>query len=202
MMKTVLDLIGEFASLNDAKVRAGGALPQESEERWVELKSFYDLLMTQNGLTRRPVTRRFTTNDIRERVTARERLRVPLELDMIVRNGDDYRTVQVVNVSRGGLFLAADKLFPVGTSLILFIANAYGGDEAIFEAEGEVVWISEFGIAESDLPRGMGVRFVGDQEAVRHQLDSFVLEALEMRLSGLDANALAPDFVLKEGLEF
>ncbi len=49
-MKTVLDLIAEFGALNDAKMRTGGNLPQGDEERWVELKAFYQLSMSQDGL--------------------------------------------------------------------------------------------------------------------------------------------------------
>jgi Tfp pilus assembly protein PilZ len=124
-----------------------------------------------------------------------------VELDMVLRSGDDYVTVQVVNLSRGGVFLSSDKLFPVGTELTLFVANAYGSGESLFEAEGKVVWVSEYGIRESELPRGMGVSFLGDQQEIIHQLDSFVVETLEMRLSGVDANALAPDFVSREDLD-
>jgi uncharacterized protein (TIGR02266 family) len=200
-MKTVLDLIGEFATLNDAKVRHGGTLPPEPEHRWEELKSFYDLLMAQNGLAKRPVTKRFSTSDIQKSVTSRERLRVPVELDMIINVNGDYQTVQVINVSRGGVFLASDKPCAVGTRMTLFIANAYGGGDGMFEAQGEVVWVSEFGIAESELPRGMGVHFVENREEVRRQLDAFVLETLEMRLSGVDANSLTPDFIDKEKLD-
>ena len=200
-MKTVLDLIGEFAALGDAKARCGGTLPPGSERRWGELKSFYDLLMAHSGLMRRPVTKRFTSRDNRKRVRSRDRLRVPVELEMVMRIGKDYQAVRVINVSRGGVFIASKQIYPVGTCLILFVANAYGGDEAMFEAEGEVAWLSEYGVSESDLPRGMGLRFLGDQDGVRHQLDAFVLEALEMRLSGIDANALTPEFLLKENLE-
>lgn len=201
-MKTVLDLIGEFAALNDDKVRCGGTLPPSSERRWYELKSFYDLLMTQNGLSRRPVTKRFSTTDISKHITSRERLRVPVELDMILRIKNEYQTVQVVNLSRGGVFLACDRLFPIGTRLTLFVANAYrAGGAALFEAEGEVAWICEYGMAGTELPRGMGVRFSGNQKDVLKQLDSFVLETLELRLSGVDANALTPDFIARENLE-
>lgn len=200
-MKTVLDLIGEFAALGDAKARCGGLLPPGSERRWTELKSFYDLVMAQNGLMKRPVTKRFTSKDIGKRIKSRDRLRVPVVLEMAMRIGNDYRSIQVINVSRGGVFIASERIHPVGTRLILYVANAYGGDEAMFEAEAEVVWLSEYGVPESELPRGMGLRFLGDQGAVRHQLDSFVLETLEIRLSGLDANALAPEFLFKEDLE-
>ena len=52
-MKTILDLIGEFSALNDAKVVCGGELPPESEKRWAELKSFYDLLMASRSFGER-----------------------------------------------------------------------------------------------------------------------------------------------------
>lgn len=197
-MKTVLDLIGEFAALNDSKVRKGGTLPAEQEHRWEELKSFYDLLMSQNGFSKRPVTRSFSTANIQKRVTSRERLRVPVELDMIMRVGGVYQTVQVVNVSQSGVFLASDKPYPAGTRMTLYIANAYREGERTFEAEGEVVWTSGSGLADSELPRGMGVRFIGDQHEVRRQLDALLLETLEMRLSGVDANSLTLDFIDRE----
>ncbi|HLE69117.1 MAG TPA: hypothetical protein VJH87_05510, partial [Vicinamibacteria bacterium] len=82
-MKTILDLIGEFATLNDAKVKRGGRLEPEEERRFAELKNFYDLLMAHTGLTVRRVTRRFSAEDVLAKVTARERLRVPLETEMI-----------------------------------------------------------------------------------------------------------------------
>ena len=200
-MKTVLDLIGEFAALHDEKVRRGGTLSPGEEKRWLELKEFYELLMSQNGLNRRPVTRRFSADDIRRRVTSRDRLRVPAELDMVLRHRGDYQTVQVLNISRGGVFLGADTLYPVGSRLTLFVANAHRGGEALFEADGEVAWITERGVPESDLPRGMGIRFVGSQEKIQEELDLFVIDTLERRLSGVDAMALAPDFVIREKID-
>ena len=82
-MNTVLDLIGEFGLLNDAKGIWGEKFPPESERRWRELKDFYDLLMSKSGIGPRPVTRRFKPKEVEEKVTARERLRVPLENEMI-----------------------------------------------------------------------------------------------------------------------
>jgi hypothetical protein len=63
-MKTVLDLIGEFAELNEAKVAHRGRLPLEAEKLWEELKAFYDLLMSRAGVGPRPVTRRFSATDV------------------------------------------------------------------------------------------------------------------------------------------
>jgi Tfp pilus assembly protein PilZ len=200
-MKTVLDLVGEFAALNDEKTRCGGMLPPDSERRWSELKGFYDLLMAQNGVTRRPVTRRFSAHDIRRRVKDRQRLRVPADLYVVSKFGDEYYPGQVVNLSRGGAFLATETIFPVQAELILFLANPYGGQVALFETEGKVIWTTE-GVRISDLPTGMGIRFEEEdpQDLVHRQLDAIVIETLERHLSGVDSSAIAPHFLERESL--
>ena len=200
-MKTVLDLVGEFAALNDQKVHCGGKLPPDAERRWSELKGFYDLLTANNGIARRPVSRYFSALDIRRRVKDRQRLRVPTDLYVVVKSGEEFFAGQVMNVSRGGAFLSAETIFPVEAKLVLFLANPYGGDTALFETEGKVAWTTE-SLEISDLPRGMGMRLGGDdaQGLVRSQLDSIVIETLERHLSGLDASTIAPYFLERESL--
>ena len=73
-MKTLLDLIQEFAVLNEAKTLARGVLPPDSEERWRELKKFYDLLMVQEDYCERPACR-CSIEEIRQGISARVRLR-------------------------------------------------------------------------------------------------------------------------------
>jgi hypothetical protein len=46
----------------------------------------------------------------------------------------------------------------------------------------------------------MGIRFVGAPESVRRHLDFLVIDALEGRLSRMDVNSIAPDFVKREDL--
>ncbi|HLE21819.1 MAG TPA: hypothetical protein VJB88_11930, partial [Vicinamibacteria bacterium] len=76
-MATVLDLISEFGSLNDTKLRSGGSLPSEEEERWTELKTFYELLMSREGLPLPLEMPRFSADDIRVCLRDRDRIRVP-----------------------------------------------------------------------------------------------------------------------------
>lgn len=200
-MKTVLDLIGEFASINDEKVRCGGQLPPDWERRWSELKGFYDLLMACNGSSRRPLSRRFSADDIRLRVRDRERLRVPAGLDVVIKCEEGYYAGQIVNLSRGGAFLASHRVLPVDSGLVVFLSNPYVGRAGLFEAGGEVIWVSE-GSAESATSRGMGVRFAQgtDPRAVRYQLDCLVIAALEKQLYGVDSDAIAPHFLERECL--
>ena len=49
-MKTVLDLIGEFSALHDAKVMWGGKLPDEAERRWVSTEMTTNSGGSQTGV--------------------------------------------------------------------------------------------------------------------------------------------------------
>ena len=96
-MKTVLDLVQEFASLDDTKTRSGGILPPPSERRWAEVKAFYDLVMVQSGLPERRGCR-FTAIEIAQRVVPRARLRVRVEIDLAVLHQTEYHSARVMDL--------------------------------------------------------------------------------------------------------
>jgi Tfp pilus assembly protein PilZ len=200
-MKTILDLIAEFAVLNDAKVRHAGTLSETEELRFRELKGFYDLIMANTGVAPRNVTRRFSAEDVLHKVTARERLRVPIETEMIFEAGGELNAGLVVNLSRGGIFLSARQLLPIETRMTMYLATPDASDYALIETPARVVWATERGISESLLPTGMGLSFVDKKGLVERYLDAMVVDAIVRHLSGVDANALAPDFVQKELVE-
>jgi hypothetical protein len=200
-MKTILDLIAEFATLNDAKVQRGGSLDPEGERRFAELKGFYDLLMTHTGLTTRRVTRRFSAEDVLSKVTARERLRVPLETEIIFATGGEFHAGLAVNVSRGGLFLSARQILPVDSPVTIYISSPDTIDHALIETPAKVVWATERGISTSLLPPGMGVSFVSKKGLVETYLDAMVVDSLVRHLSGVDATSLAPEFIGRELVE-
>ncbi len=112
-MDTVLNLIREFGALNDAKVRRGGTLADPDEKRWAELKSFYDLLMSQKGLSVDEAPS-YSKTDLQAYVTDRARLRVPATFHALVRQDDICYAARVVNLSRSGVFLSSNVLFEVG----------------------------------------------------------------------------------------
>lgn len=197
-MKTVLDLIREFSSLNDEKAANGGTLPPAFEERWGELKSFYNLVLAENGYVIRPVTRR-NGRPGSQRLLSRGDLRVPAEMELFFQFKGEYYTGTLLNVSRGGAFLAAKELFPLGSRLVLHLSNISGGMEPLLEATGEAVWVTATGIPELDLPRGMGLQFL-DYEKVEQKLATFVLETLEKRFSRVDPSAVDPEFARREEL--
>ncbi len=131
-MKNVLDLIREYGALSDARVRRGGTLAPSDEERWVELNAFYDHLMTESGLHLDEEIP-FSSAELRDSVEDRDRLRVPSGGHAILRHEGGCLSASVVNLSRGGVFLAASTLFPVGIRTTVFLADIPG------IAEGEVL---------------------------------------------------------------
>lgn len=200
-MKTVLDLVGEFAALSDAKVQFGGRLPPEDEKRFRDLKEFYDLLMAHTGIASRPVSRRFSARDVLEKVRYRERLRVPLETEMIFKVEQELHAGFAVNVSRGGVFLSSELLLPPRSPLTVFLASPDSANQALLETEAKVAWVAERGVTEAMLPRGMGVYFTEKRGLIERYLDAMVIDALVHHLSGVDANALAPELVVSERIE-
>lgn len=184
-MKTVLDLIAEFGALNDAKMRTGGSLPPGDEERWAELKAFYQLSMSQEGLNLDRNSPPITAADIREHLKDRERIRVPTDATVVFRNEGEYFTGRVVNLSRGGLFLASERLFEIGARLEIYLAQIGRDTEELFEVKGDVAWLTKHGVPELDLPRGMGVQLVDSSKNAVDKLDSYVVETIAKKLSRL-----------------
>lgn len=184
-MKTVLDLIRKYDELTEMKGRE--TLPPEDEEHWEELKVVYDLLMFHSGLGREEGKRSpFSPEEIRECLSDDTRLRVPVEAHAIVNHNDESFDANVVNLSRGGTFLASDTLADVGERLIVYISGISSDDPGdVLELDGEVIWCAERGVPEARVHRGMGVRFVDVSDDTRKRLESFVVRTIERRLSSL-----------------
>ena len=108
-MKTVLELLKKYDDLNEAKIRGGGKLAPEDEERWEELKVVYDLLMFHSGLTSENASAPFSPAELRETLADETRLRVPVEAHAMVEHEGGSFDANVVNVSRGGIFLASEE---------------------------------------------------------------------------------------------
>lgn len=185
-MKTVVDLIGEFGALSDTRVRRGGRLAFGDQERWEELNAFFKILMSQSGLQLGEEQIPFPSVDLHGSVSERERIRVPAPGHAILQHEDLCLNASVVNLSRGGVYLAAETLFPVGLRTTVHLAQLPGIDDHEFlEAEGVVSWLCERGDPEAELPRGMGVRFVELPSNLQERLDAIVLGVIESRLSHL-----------------
>jgi hypothetical protein len=200
-MKTPLDLTCEFAALDDAKTRCKGALPLLLENRWAELKGFYDLLMAWNGIAGRADIGRYTVAEIRRKLTVRQRLRVPAEMDLFFHHRGVYHTAKLVNLSCKGALLTADSPVDRGSRLTLYLIKTDRGGIPFLRTDGEVVWSVAPKVAETEqLHDKMGIRFIELAKPVQDELESFVIETIERQLLGFDARALAPEFVCHEQL--
>jgi len=180
-MKRELDLLREFAELNDAKVEGWGTLPVAAEKRYRELRAFYDELMTRRAYQRIPASERYGVDEIRTQLPSRDRLRVPLDMTLFFCHDDAYAPARVVNLSRGGIFLGSAVTLTADTRLTLYMPNLGRGYESLFETEVDVVWSSrERRLSER---RGMGVRFRELRSDADAQLDDFIVAFLRERLS-------------------
>jgi uncharacterized protein (TIGR02266 family) len=198
-MRTILDVLREFATLAEAKASGSGELSPESEKRWAELKEFYDRLTGQNGISLSAVGRRFGTADIREGVPRRRCLRVPVTMEIVFEHEGEHLSGRILNLSCGGVFLASDSVLGVDSRLILHLANIGRGLDAIMTVGGEVAWTRIK--REPSRPKGMGIRFVDVTDAVQHRLDSLVVETLEKHLCGLNPDLLDPEFLARENIK-
>lgn len=199
-MKTLLDLIQEWAVLNEAKTRAGGVLPPDGEARWNELREFYDLLMAQDGLAEQPLVR-YSAADIRRAVSNRSRLRVRSELEIMVMEQYNVHFARVGNLSCGGALLLSDSGFNVGTTLLLHLANVSRGAE-VLPTQSQIVWAAKSGSGNGTFRFRMGVQFDGLGESQVRSLDAFVVDSLETRLLSMSRQALPADFISREALTF
>lgn len=184
-VKTVLDLLQKYGDLNDAKIRGGGKLLPEDEERWEELKVVYDLLMFHSVLASENASAQFAPAEIRETLADETRIRVPVEAYAMVEHEGGAFDANVVNLSRGGVFLASDTLREAGSRLTIYLVGLCEGDDPgdVLELTGEVVWCNEEGIPEARIQRGMGIRLVDLSEETGARLESLVFKTIAKRLS-------------------
>ena len=195
-MRTLLDVIQEWAALNDAKTVAGGTLPPPDEKRWEELKSFYDLLLAQEGLCDKPASR-FSADDIRNTVTTRDRLRVNTDMEVVVNKNGTVERAQVGNLSCGGVLLFCNTPFEKGNGLTIHLANVTRG-AGVLPAEGEIVWLADQGSSDMTFRYKLGARFLDLGYTERNSLDYFVVDSLENKLLSLSRDALDPEFLRRE----
>ncbi len=195
-MRTLLDVIQEWAALNDAKTIAGGTLPPPGEKRWEELRSFYEFVMAQEGLCEKPASR-FSADDIRSTVTTRDRLRVNTDMEIVVIENGTVERAQVGNLSCGGVLLLCDTPFDKGKGVTVQLASVTRG-AGVLPAESEIVWLVDQGGSELTFRYKMGARFLDLGHTERNSLDYFVVDSLENKLLSLRRDALDPEFLLRE----
>jgi uncharacterized protein (TIGR02266 family) len=86
---------------------------------------------------------------------------------------DDLVVAYSGNLSRGGLFLATDKLQPVGSVVRLQLELPDGGQEIVVPCT--VAFVRN--AAEGTAPAGMGVKFIDPDDLTRRRLEWFIINS-------------------------
>ena len=101
----------------------------------------------------------------------RDNPRLPIKIRVDFTSDDSVQTVSALNISAGGLFLATRFPLPAG-SMVLLQLNLPSLEGAV-EVMGEVVWNNVNRPGHSDVPQGMGIRFISQSSLVREYLGTF-----------------------------
>jgi uncharacterized protein (TIGR02266 family) len=100
----------------------------------------------------------------------REHSRFAVDLDVTVGSDHNFYAGFAENLSAGGVFIATHNLKPVGSKIELSVNLP---DGAQVRAAGEVRWIRIFN-EQSDMPPGMGVKFVDVDDASVTAINAFL----------------------------
>ncbi len=99
--------------------------------------------------------------------------RFAVELDVSLGSEHNFYAGFVENMSAGGVFVATHMLKPVGEKLELAIHLP--DNEVVVRGIGEVRWIREYS-EQSNVPPGMGVRFVHLEPASLEAIEAFLAQ--------------------------
>jgi len=88
-------------------------------------------------------------------------------------------TTRTVNLSGGGVFVETTAVLEVGDPVMLSFAMTDGGTLTV---SGRVRWVTPFGGVDDAVP-GMGISFVGLDEAKRHRLERMLKRVPRQDLS-------------------
>lgn len=103
----------------------------------------------------------------------RAHTRFAVDLDVSIGSDHNFYAGFAENLSCGGIFVATHLIKPVGSTIELSIhlPNA----EATVRGIGQVRWIREFNES-SNVPPGMGIRFIELEPGSEHAIVSFLCE--------------------------
>jgi uncharacterized protein (TIGR02266 family) len=151
-------IVQEFLVLNRRRLRGGPPLSPDEAQRWTELR--WQIEEAMSG----PVARNGNQ---------RKALRVPSNLEVECSDSASRELGSAKEIAEGGIFLATERPFPVGTPLHLRLTG--DGGETV-EVDGAVVWVRPPG--SDGGPPGMGIQFSNLDESQREAVAYLVEEAL------------------------
>ena len=108
--------------------------------------------------------------------------RLPMELRIEYKKQNTFFYDYTHNISKGGTFIATGNPLPVGTRFKFRLAIL--GLEQDFQLNAEVVWVrtTEMARAADQMPEGMGIKFIFDDESGMWQFEAAVKALMEKNL--------------------
>jgi len=132
-------LVREFLALNRRRLRGNPCLSPHEKKRWIELRG-----QIEEGLSGSA-----PPNGARRRA-----LRVPSQFTAECWDSASKELGCAEEIAEGGVFLATERPFPIGTPLRLRLTGDRG--ETV-EVRGAVVWVRS--LESGGAPAGMGIEF-------------------------------------------
>ncbi len=102
----------------------------------------------------------------------RRAARVPLGVDVTLTSEHTFWSGFTHNVSTGGVFIATDRVLPLGTRVAFDLALP--PDHRTWQLTGEVRWLRQEA-ASDDIPAGLGVQFVDLPDDAADRIKEFIL---------------------------
>jgi|WetSurMetagenome_2_1015567.scaffolds.fasta_scaffold319504_2 type IV pilus assembly protein PilZ len=98
-----------------------------------------------------------------------ERFAVDIQVDCATR--DMFVSNRVMNISRGGLFIASEQPLPISTQVRLKLSL---GDSVTIEAQGRVIWNYDIRKGSSKVIPGTGIKFLDLSPEHAAHLESYL----------------------------
>jgi Tfp pilus assembly protein PilZ len=102
----------------------------------------------------------------------RKQPRVSVSWKASVESAVGTAKVQVKDVSHGGAFVVCNRPLPLNSRLVITLFPA---DQEPLDLNAEVVWSNVNVPADKVINRGMGIRFIENDEAVRNRLNRLIV---------------------------
>ena len=169
------DVFGEMAFLGNTKRTASAAAVGETVIAAIDrdtLDGEFNKLSSDFRFILKTLVSRFTAMNGRvSNISSREEQRIKKTLSLSYKDQESFISAYTSNISKGGLFIKTNNPLPEGESFILKL-KLPGLVEAL-KINCVVVWVNK-DESRSDMPVGMGLRFVDMDKNERLMLDKYI----------------------------
>ena len=169
------DVFGEMAFLGNTKRTASAAAIGETVVATIDrdtLDDEFNKLSSDFRLILKTLVTRFTAMNVRvSDITTRTDNRAKKTLSLSYKDQESFVSAYTSNIGKGGLFIKTPNPLPEGESFILKL-KLPGLVEAL-KINCEVIWVNK-DESRTDMPVGMGLKFVDMDKNERLLLDKYI----------------------------